>query len=293
MILALSAANKSEMIVPQLRRLRDLTGVPRLAMRLTAIASRWLFESGRPEEAVLELGALGKVSELMDSMALSLVARHTDVTDNEKREALERAIKVAACKGEEHAAQLDLASYLLATEPTSALLLVQSVIKETEGNQASAAGAAALILLWKISGGEEKFRTAFHEMEKDDTEVGRYRNAIYLIDAGKFEEAERLLANLVNKGHVQAKLMIVDVRIRCGAKESAAELFNSIDPKDVLPPLRVPYAVTMSALALATGVIQLRDRAISFLNGLTPAGGEQDKNVRSLLHDLKSMEPLK
>jgi hypothetical protein len=113
MIETLTAAGKTDLIPPQLRRLRGLVGVPRLAMRVTAMTSKWLFKSGRPEEGVLELDALGNVSEVKDSLALSLIAQHSDMTDEERKRVLQRAVEVASCDEERHLAELTLTSYLM------------------------------------------------------------------------------------------------------------------------------------------------------------------------------------
>ena len=204
---------------------------------------------------------------------------------------LAKAIEVAACDEEKHLAQLNLAADLSQDPEPEALSLVRSIIKETEGDQLSAERSAALILLWKITRAEGDFRTAFQEMEKDDHEAHRYRNAIYLIDGGKYAEAASLLANLVGAGDVQAKPMITDARIRSGVRRSAFELFNTIQTEEVSPRLRFPYVVAMSLLVLAGGFVQLRERAIALLDGLPPAGGEQDAEVKGLLQSMKSMMP--
>src|ERR1019366_6488565 len=53
MLWTLTSSKKTEEGAAQLQRLRDLVGVPRLAMRIAAITARWLFQTGHPEEAVL------------------------------------------------------------------------------------------------------------------------------------------------------------------------------------------------------------------------------------------------
>jgi hypothetical protein len=50
MIHALEFAQKMDLILPQLQRLRGAIGVPRLATRIGAITARWLFRSGHPAE---------------------------------------------------------------------------------------------------------------------------------------------------------------------------------------------------------------------------------------------------
>jgi tetratricopeptide (TPR) repeat protein len=261
-------------------------------MRVTAITSRWLFASERYEEAVLELDALGNVSELKDSLALFLIARHSDMKDQERKRLLQKAIEVAACDEEKQLARLNLASSLLEGANTpEALSLIRLVIEETDGDQSSTERSAALILLWKITRAEEDFRVAFSEMEKDDRDEVRRRNAIYLIDGGKYHEAEDILAKLISAGDVEAKLLLTDARLRSGAGESAGELFSTIEAKSVPPHLQYPYAVAISLLVLVGGLISLRNRAISLLDDLLPTGGEQDKQVKLFLQSLKSMTP--
>ncbi len=285
MMRALKAVGKSDLALPQLHRLRDLVGVPRLAMRVTALASRWLFECGRPEEAVLELDALGDPFELKDSLALSLVARHFDLSNENREKILQRAIDQSACDEEKHLARLNLASDLVAKdEVAEAESLVRSVLKETEQDRTSSERSAALILLWRITGTEEDFRSATVEMEKDDFALHRYRNASYLIKREKYVEAERLLQNLVESGDVEAKLLTFDARLRRGTNTTARELVSSIDSEKLPSNLRFPYAVSMAHLVLVGGFLELREKAISLLADLPANGGEQDKQVKLLMN---------
>lgn len=287
MIRALKAVGKSDLVLPQLHRLRELVGVPRLAMRVTALASSWLFECGRPEEAVLELDALGDPFELIDSLALSLVARHFDLSDENRKKILHRAIDQSACDEEKHLARLNLASHLvMEDEVAEAESLVRSVLNETEQHQTSSERSAALILLWRITGTEKDFRAATVEMEKGDFANQRYRNAIYLIEREKYVEAERLLQKLVESGDVEAKLLTFDAKLRGGTNSTARELVSSIDPEKMPASLRFPYAVAMAHLVLVGGFLDLREKAISLLGALPADGGEQDKQVKVLMNSL-------
>lgn len=47
----------------------------------------------------------------------------------------------------------------------------------------------------------------------------------------------------------------------------------------------------MSLLVLAGGLVNLRTKAISLLDDLLPAGGEQDTQVKFLLQSLKNTTP--
>ena len=284
MIRALVAADKADLVLPQLRRLRGLVGVPRVEMRVTAMTARWLFDCDRPEEAVLEMDALGNPFGLEDSLALSLVAQHADLSTKEKSMLLRMAIDKAAADEEKHLARLNLALHLwINAEIAEAESIVRLIIEDTQGDDTSTERSAALILLWKITNASDDFKIAAHEMEKDDYTPHRYRNASYLIEGEKYAEAERLLSKLVESGDLEAKLLIVDARIRSGASVSARDLFSTIEPDEVPSSLRVPHAVALANLVLLCGFTDLRETAVSLLAVLPEAGGEQDREIKSLL----------
>ena len=257
-------------------------------MRITALASSWLFECGRPEEAVLELDALGDPSELEDSLALSLVARHFDLPDENKKRVLQRAIDQSACDEERHLAKLSLAAHLFTKqELVEAESLVRSILKETEQDKSSSERSAALILLWRITGRDEDFRTATADMDQEAFAHHCYRNASFLIEGGKYVEADRLLEKLVASGDVEAKLLTFDAKLRAGDSTDARELFSSIDSQKMLPVLRFPYATAMAHLVLVGGFSDLNEKAIALLASLPAAGGEQDKQVKLLMNLLR------
>ena len=288
MMQALKAVGKSDLVLPQLHRLRELVGVPRLAMRITALASSWLFECGRPEEAVLELDALGDPFELKDSLALSLVARHFDLSDENKKRVLLRAMDQSTYDEERHVAKLSLATHLFTKQDVpEAESLVRSILKETEQDKSSSERSAALILLWRITGRDEDFRTVTAEIDREGFARHCYRNASFLIEGGKYEEAVRLLESLVASGDVEAKLLTFDAKLRVGNSTDARELFTAIDSETLLDILRFPYAAAMAHLVLVGGFSDLSERAISLLASLPEAGGEQDKQVKLLMNLLR------
>ena len=289
MVQALASSGKSDLILPQLRNLRKLIRVPRLAMRVTALAADWLFESGRPEEAVLELDALGDPLELKDSLALSLVARHFDLTEKEKKTILRLAIKHSASEVEKHIAMLSLASHLAENkESAEAESVARSILDETEQDKTSSERSDALVLLWSITGTEEDFAAAMKEMEKEARPRNVYRNASHLIEKAKYEEAERLLGPLAASGDADAKLLTFDARLRTGASDSAREVFDSIVSETMHPNLQFAYVTAMAQLVFV-GFQDLREKAISLLESLSPTGGEQDKQVKQLLKLLTDM----
>ncbi len=284
MFIALTLAGKTDLVLPQLRCLKELVGVRRIATRLTAIASRWLFLQGNAEEAVLELDSLGRITDINDALALSLMAQYADLTEAEKKEALERAVEIAT-EDERNSAQLHLAMFLQEIEPKTALALINSVIADTDGSSGPER-SRSLILRWVIGKNPLDFEAALHEMHNDDNH--QHQDAIYLIEAGKYQEAEGFLQKLIENGDVKAKLLAVDIKLRTGAVQQALELFTSIQADKIPSPLRYPYAHTMSLLALATGSVDLRDKGLSLLEALPPNGSESDKEIAKMIQLLKN-----
>ena len=289
MLWTLTSCKKIEEGAAQMQRLRDLVGVPRLAMRIAAITARWLFQTGHPEEAVLALDALGDPYQLNDSLAIALVVRHFDLTEEDRERLLERAIAVAASEEEKQLARLNMASHLAAaTKAEKAQVLIQTVLDETADDTSSAERSNALILRWNITNSEEDFPAALAEIKKETDEDSQIRNGIYLIEHAKYAEAEEVLAPLVEGGNVTSKLLLTDARLRKSEKGAALEMFDTIRVEDVNPHLRYPYAHTMSLLVLA-GFGDLKDSAVELLSALPLAGGEPDKEVASMLAILKAV----
>jgi hypothetical protein len=93
---SLEANGNSEVFVTQVRYLASIIGVPRLSMRLTALASQWLSSSGRAEEAILEIDTLGDLEDVDDALALVTAADLLDLPAGRQEQILQRACTVAA-----------------------------------------------------------------------------------------------------------------------------------------------------------------------------------------------------
>ncbi len=101
---SLEANGNAELFVPQMRYLASIIGVPRLSMRLVALAARWLVTSGRTEEVILELDSLGDMDKIEpdkidDALALLTIAGLFDLSSERKGQFLNSALAVAV--GEE------------------------------------------------------------------------------------------------------------------------------------------------------------------------------------------------
>jgi hypothetical protein len=284
MIGILKSAGKSALIVPQLHRLRDLVGVPKLAMRITAVTAEWLFDSESPEEAVLELDGLGDPFALEDSLALSLIARNFDLTEESKGKILERAIAKSCCDEEKHLAMLSFASYLSkSNKPGRAEPILRTILRETDQGGTFGDRSAALILLWSITADEEDYKTAMVEIQKSGSERHLYANASHLINGGKYSDAERLLEKAVQNGDAVAQLLAFDAKLLGGNAPSARDAFAEIDRNSLSPSLKFPYAAAAANLVLVGRLMEFREEAISLLSSLPAAGSPQDNEVKHFL----------
>jgi hypothetical protein len=290
MIHALEFAQKTDLILPQLQRLRGSIGVPRLATRIGAIAARWLYLSGHQEEAVLELDALGPPNQLSDSLAIWLVVHNFDLSEKQRESLLSRAIEVAASDEEKHLARLELASFYVANgKSRQALPLVQAILEETSSGKASDERSRATVLKWVITEDENEFSLAMAEMKAQASESDQIRNGVFLIDHGKYGEVEDILGELAANGDIKANLLLVDARLRPQRSDAAREMFISIAREQVPEPLEYPYAHTLGLLVCVGGHVDFKDDAITLLSNISPAGGEQDNQVRAMLEILKRM----
>jgi hypothetical protein len=290
MIDALEFAGKTDLILPQLQRLRGAIGVPRLATRIGAITSRWLYLSGRQEEAVLELDRLGSPDALSDTLAIWLVVQNYDLSAKQREGLLSRAIDVAASDEEKNLARLELASYYMVNgKSRQALSLVQVIMDETSSGKASDERSSATVLNWAITKDDNEFPLAFAEMKGQTEDSDRIRNGIFLIDRGKYGEADEILGELAAGGDIKAILLLVDARLRSERSDAAREVFASIAREQVPENLAFPYAHTLALLVSAGGHADLKEDAIALLSRLPSAGGGQDKQVRAMLEILKGM----
>jgi hypothetical protein len=290
MIHALEFAQKMDLILPQLQRLRGAIGVPRLATRIGAITARWLFRSGHQEEAVLELDRLGPPNQLSDTLAIWLVVHNYDLSGKQRESLLSRAIEVAASDEEKHLARLELASYYLAHGKSGqALPVVHAIMDETASEKASDERSRATVLKWAITEDETDFPPALAEMKAQTEESDRIRNGIFLIDRGKYGEAEEILGEVAAGGDIKASLLLVDARLRSQRSDDARAMFVSIARERVPETLAYPYAHTLGLLVAAGGHADLKEEATMLLSKIPPAGGEQDKQMRAMLEILKAM----
>jgi hypothetical protein len=277
---AQDANGTAELLVPQLRHLSNIIGIPRLSVRLTTLASEWLFQTGRAEEGVLELDRLRDLDQIDDSLALVLAARLCDLDPDSCEKVLRRAPSVALSKGEKWTSELALAQRLFSRgEREESLRLAEAVIAESSGPDGFVGVLSeASLLRWRITKAASDFQFAKNALEHDSH---RTAHAGVLIDEGMYDDAEELLAESIEAGDLTAKLLIIDARIRTEKLESARVLFLTIDDDHVPARLQHPYAVAAALLALALKDHNIRCRALLAFGRMPVAAVEADKGVQS------------
>jgi len=290
----LEANNHGEMFVPQLRHLATTIGVPKLSMRLVALAGRWLMKNGKIEEAILELDSLGDlenidVTKLEDTLALLMIADICDLSIERKEQMLRRALDVAASEEETWQVKLELVKHMWGLgKGGEALIMLDSVIEESSKSGGSGELYEALLLRWRITKTDKDFQ-AFNAAIESDSRVSRRRYAAALIDEGLYLEAEKLLLDEINKGDLVAKLLGVDARLRGGSIDSARDLFLTIEQDQIEQQLRYFHAVIAAQLALCCNDEKIRRLAVKSIHNL-PLSQQQDEYLRKLLLKVESLE---
>jgi hypothetical protein len=289
---ALRANGREELYVPQVRHIASVIGVPRLSVRLVALACRWFLNSGRMEEAILELDGLGDLDKVDDTLALITAVHVYDLPPKRAENLLLRAVSSAVHEEERWASQLELAEFLRASgRREEALELVGSVIAESrKSTTRPERHPEALILRWRITKGEDDFVAAKKAMQSGD-DADRQRYGATLIDEGMYAEAELLLSNQIDNGEPTAKLLLADARVRGGRAASARDLLLSVQPGQISNRLQKAYAVACSIVALASGDDAMRKLAIRAIGALPPSAQDGDEDVRKLLRALSNESP--
>jgi hypothetical protein len=292
---SLQANGHGDSFVPQVRQLASIIGLPRVSMRLVAMASRWLLNSDRIEEAILELDSLGDFDEVdlnnvEDALTLIMVADLFDISVDRKRQLLQRALIVAATNEEESVAKTHLAELLMNSgDMKEALSLVDSIIVESgRSTDPEKVPPELWLLRWKITRNAEDL-DSFMKSVGPLASLFRQRYATMLIDESLHSEAEQLLANDAEKGSAIAKLMIVDSRIRAGKEQSARELFLELDGKDIPEREEYTYAVISGQVSLSCKDEAIRRLAILNLKGLS-VSGTKARITQELLTALQRVE---
>ena len=190
------AGDRRDDLVPKLRYISGIIGVPEASVRMTALAARLLFESGRRTEAAAELDRLGSLDTITDSMALLLAARVFNRDPTERCRLLERGVEHATSDGEQCFMELQLAKHHYHHEDNaSALPIVNAVIERINGNSELAMALAdALELRWRLTDSVDDFQAAKQELESFENSETKRQLAGMLIEHGDFEEADQLLA---------------------------------------------------------------------------------------------------
>jgi hypothetical protein len=286
---SLEANGNAGSFVLQLRYLASIIGVPKLSVRLLTIVSHCLAESGKNEEAILEIDGLGDLDIVEDALALITAVHLLDLSAERRVQLLLRACAFAGCEAEKWEAQLALVENMLQTQAREkALPIVDSIIAESGRSETDASTLiAGLILRWRLTQAESDFRAARIAIQHHHDVGAVHYFATILIDEGMYSEAEEVAASRVEAGDPVAKLLITDARVRSGNADSARDLFHSIDREHISRETQFRYAVASALVALACKDEKIRLLAVECLSTLPASEAQMNERVQSLLRALQ------
>jgi hypothetical protein len=283
---AMEANGNTENLVPHVRRLAQIVGVPHLNMRLTAISALWMFRNGKTEEAVLELDGLGDLDKLRDPRILVMAAEIMDFPPENRENTLLRALTLAVDEEEKWTVQFALAQHFIAQdESTRALPYLDSIIADSAGRVPQIAPyPEARMRRWQISKTPGDLQLLLETIAQSPRSE-RVQYVATMIDAGEFAAAEQSLAPDIAAGDPMAKSLVVDARIRQGHASAARDLLLSIDSGQVSTYAKKAYAVASGLVALSCHDEKIRRLAISLLEKLsceTTAGNDETNMLNAL-----------
>jgi tetratricopeptide (TPR) repeat protein len=275
-------------LLPQLRYISTVIGVPDLSVRIKSRVAQLLLASGEYSKAGEELRSLGDLDQVKDTLALILAGKLFELSAAKTIEILRRAVAQAFTDEEKQFAQIELISQLLAyDQPIEALALVDSLVSECRQKE-SAQGRllSALSLRAEITQDPKDWEAAKKEFEAFMAPEHREQLAIMLIEHGDIPEAETTLSEAVRGGDPVAQLLAVDTRLRSGRIDAAYELLKSINQECITDRLRYPYAATCAHVAVATGDDKLKSVAAEHLREIPSAGTRLAAEISEFLKAL-------
>ena len=272
----LEIAGRRADLVPRLRHISSIVGIPEATVHLTALAAGLLYEVGTRAEAAAELDRLGNLEDLSDSMALWVAALVFDGDHRECCQLFQRAIDRAEHGSTRCLIELDLADeYRRHNDEASALELVTDVLGRTRGDaDLVVARALALELRWRLTNRTSDFLAAKEELATIEGPGPRRRRLIMLIDHGDLQEANEFLTGELGKGDVVTQLLGIEIRLRTNRMKEAEELLRGVPADRVTERLRLPYAHTIGLVALYCRNADLAATAVGMLRCIdTEEGG--------------------
>ena len=137
-----------------------------------------------------------------------------------------------------------------------------------------------------------RIRKKIFKLRRDEmakvTDVGHPQQlAAMLIDHGDYDTAEELLSNELGAEDLEARLLIVDARLRTNQTKAARDLLLMIPPDSVTPHLCYPYAVACALVALASSDDDLKRLAIAGLRDLPYIGTKAAEQAKAFLEILQ------
>lgn len=286
---ALKASRTIEGYLSQLRNLSTVVGLPRLSVRLVAMAAQWLRAQGRIEEAILELDSVGQpetldLTKVDDFLALFTMAEICGLTPDRTEALIRRSIEVAADEDEKLMGTFALVDHLFAEGKREASLECLDQIEKDSlsASHLQAVRVHAVLLRWRITQSEADY-TAFRKVISEASPQVRANSAAFLLDEEQYATVLDVLG--VDTDDPIAQVLVALAKFRMGENSEALDIFSRI-PRDGVPSEYTWYLAKLAGLlAVTTGDTTIRDIAIKAIVELPPKS--IDEELRRLASDLR------
>jgi len=284
----LKASGTNEGYLSQLRNLSTVVGLPRLSMRLVAMAAQWLRAQGLIEEAILELDSVGQpetldLTKVDDFLSLLTMAEICGLTPDRTEALIRRSIEVAANENEKLMGTFALVDHLFAEgKREAALECLDQIEKDSlSASHLQAVRVHAVLLRWRVTQSEADY-TAFRKAIGEASLQVRANSAAFLLDEEQYPTVLDVLS--VDTDDPIEQVLVALAIFRLGKNSAALDIFSRI-PRDRVPPEYTWYLAKLAGLlAVTTGVSTIRDIAIKAIVELPPKS--IDEELKRLATDL-------
>jgi hypothetical protein len=283
-----AAAGHAESMLFTCRRLQEILGVPALARRMTSFAARWLIRSGRIEEGLLELDALGEISRCADSLALSLAVQYGGLPGEQEVALLKKAIEVALDSDERSWTSRNLVHHhLRGGRLSEAQRMISSLISDTKTDRDLVRDLR--ILQWRLSPQDADLGQILAAMSETTDSDARLRYITWLMDTNHIPEALTIVKPLLESEDVLAMILATECYLRNSDVSSASEIHSRIGPAHLTTTrLSVGYAHVQGLLVLLGSRDDLEAKAIQDLEKFQENRCEVRQTIQPLLDTLRA-----
>jgi hypothetical protein len=292
----LKASGTTETYLSQLRNLSIVVGLPKLSMRLVAMAAQWLRDQGQIEEAILELDGVGQpetldLTKVDDFLSLLTMADICGLAPDRTEALIRRSIEVAVDEDEKLMGTFALVDHLSGEgKREDALECLDQIDKDLlSASHLQAARVHAVLLRWRLTQSAADYM-AFRKVISEASPQVRANSVAFLLDQEQYPTVLDVLGADTNDPIAQ--VLVAMANFRLGKNSEALGIFSKI-PRDRVPSEYTWYLAKLAGLlAVTTGDSAIRDIATKLISELPPKS--IDEELKRLVIDLRlNPKPLK